>query len=456
MDRNNRARRHKQQTANVRRQHDPHRMNAQTRQRPQQAPPPRQTAYTDHAPLYDQDDGRTPAPQQAQPQRGRRRITKKELRRRARRRRMLAVLFVLLAITAGALFSVSFLFKVTDIVVSNPNGSSELVAINQTNVIPVTPVATAAPTPIPEGQADSVIAQPEEGAQSGTEAVPEGDGTSTETVPTPTPAVPLDTGPYSTQQIAAALGVQPGDNLFSFNIEQREQQMDLALPLLEQIELRRRYPNTVEICVTPAAGTYSLQTDTGWLVLSRSLKVMELAAEQPAGLTMLYADAVASTPGTTLVLKDEVASLITDPALSQPVQSSPVVNVRESLQTLLTGLETYGMLDQVSAVDIANPEETAFLFDNRICVHLGTLNELDYKLQLAAYIVLNKNGDGCSATDIGDLDCSYIRSDGTIQPVFRQGTPMLPSQQAALDADQPQATPAPSNAPTVPPAIKKE
>ena len=429
MDRNNRARRHKQQTANVRRQHDPHRMNAQTRQRPQQAPPPRQTAYTDHAPLYDQDDGRTPAPQQAQPQRGRRRITKKELRRRARRRRMLAVLFVLLAITAGALFSVSFLFKVTDIVVSNPNGSSELVAINQTNVIPVTPVATAAPTPIPEGQADSVIAQPEEGAQSGT---------------------------YSTQQIAAALGVQPGDNLFSFNIEQREQQMDLALPLLEQIELRRRYPNTVEICVTPATGTYSLQTDTGWLVLSRSLKVMELAAEQPAGLTMLDADAVANTPGTTLVLKDEVASLITDPALSQPVQSSPAVNVRESLQTLLTGLETYGMLDQVSAVDIANPEETAFLFDNRICVHLGTLNELDYKLQLAAYIVLNKNGDGCSATDIGDLDCSYIRSDGTIQPVFRQGTPMLPSQQAALDADQPQATPAPSNAPTVPPAIKKE
>jgi len=444
MDRNDRARRHKQAASAVQRRHDPHRMNRQAPPVPRQAPPPRQTAYADHAPLFDQDHGRpAPVPAEEMPPR-RRRMTQKARRRRARRRRMLAVLLVLAAIVAGVVFSLSFLFKVTGIVVTNPGGGSEWIAVGQTNVIPVTPAATPAP-------AGSAAADPDASAPP---SAPEGDAASSalpgassssaaaepeaeaSPVPQPTeaPAAALDTGPYSARQIAAALGVQPGDTLFSFDLEEKQQQMDLALPLLEQIELRRKYPNTIEICVTPASASYCLQTDTGWLLLSRTLKVMELSAEQPAGLTRLYAKAVATTPGTALMLKDEVAPLIGDP--SSEASSQAAAATRPLLEGILQGLQTYGLLEKATALDLTNPEEAAFLYDDRICVRLGTLNELDYKMQLAAYIVLNKNGDGCSATDIGDLDCSYIRADGTIQPVFRQGAPLLPVQQAELEAAQ--------------------
>ena len=41
----------------------------------------------------------------------------------------------------------------------------------------------------------------------------------------------------------------------------------------------------------------------------------------------------------------------------------------------------------------------AFLYQGRISVLLGTLNELDYKLRLAKYVLLNEDGKGCSPTD---------------------------------------------------------
>ena len=69
----------------------------------------------------------------------------------------------------------------------------------------------------------------------------------------------------------------------------------------------------------------------------------------------------------------------------------------------------------------------AFLYQDRISVWLGTLNELDYKLDYAEYMLLNKEGKGCAETDTGRLDCSHVRTDGSLQAIFAQGAPALPS-----------------------------
>ncbi len=52
---------------------------------------------------------------------------------------------------------------------------------------------------------------------------------------------------------------------------------------------------------------------------------------------------------------------------------------------------------------------------------LGTANSLDYKLQWAAYLLQNEEGDGLLETDRGVLDISHLRADGSIQPVFSPG-----------------------------------
>ena len=92
----------------------------------------------------------------------------------------------------------------------------------------------------------------------------------------------------------------------------------------------------------------------------------------------------------------------------------------------------------VTRVEFADVEQLAFLYQDRISVLLGTLNELDYKLDYAEYMLLNKEGKGCAPTDTGRLDCSHLRTDGSLQAIFAQGSPVLPSGYTV-----PEAAPAP-------------
>lgn len=447
MDRNDRARRQKQNAAAARQRGKAPRgsraaaqeypaASQRMRPAPNNAPqrPRTPAGQADHAPLYDQDSGRPAAPP---PQRrGRKRrlyLTKKELRRRARRRRMLAMLGIVAAIAAGAALSVALLFKVTAITIKNPDG--------------VPQAAQAAP-------ASQAASEPQPASSD-----PGGDAAS-QPQPTPEPTEPpvqstVNTGPYTEQQILAALGVQLGDNMFSFRLDEKQAQLDLALPLLEQVRLKRRYPGTLEVYVTPAVATYCAQTAEGWLVLSRTLKVMETTAEQPAGLRVLLCDAKATQPGTALeTLALERAALAYEQAktaaqaaasaagaASGPSATMPPEDMvrdanRIALDELLSALEQAGLLEQATVLDVADPEEMAFLYDGRISVRLGTMNEMEYKLQLAGYILRNEDGQGCSVTDVGVLDVSHILSDGSIRPTFRQGEALLPSQEKAQAAAQ--------------------
>ena len=68
-----------------------------------------------------------------------------------------------------------------------------------------------------------------------------------------------------------------------------------------------------------------------------------------------------------------------------------------------------------------------FLYQDRISVRLGTLNELDYKLKLAKHVLLNEDGKGCADTDTGVLDFTHISMSSTRKFTFAQGEPELPS-----------------------------
>lgn len=465
----------------------------------QTAPRPAQAASRpDHAPVYDQDYGRTPAPQ-PQKRRGKKghvHVTKKELRRRARRRRMLAVFLVLAAVVSGAVLSVSLLFKVTSITVQNPAGYVWDAAANSAALIDpddaaAAPTATPETTPEPSAAAGDAssdadaaanAAAPEgdtapdaaadAAAPSDSASRPEGQGSDPSAGPTaaptaepaptatPEPTTPVDTGPYTQLQITAALGVQLGDNMFSFNEKEKEEQMALALPLLEKIDVRRQYPNTLVVQVTPAVATWYTPVEGGWLVLSESLKVMEQVAEQPQGLPLLLCDAKATQPGTQLATRSydrllaeyEAAVLAAQQAASDP--DAPAATMppdepipdenRVALDELMAALDAAGILADVTALDTVSAEEIGFLYQGRVSVLLGTTNQMDYKMEWATTILRNEGGKGLSQTDAGVLDISHIRSDGTIQPVFRQGEYPLPSQQTdapAGDGGEPQTDP---------------
>ena len=93
----------------------------------------------------------------------------------------------------------------------------------------------------------------------------------------------------------------------------------------------------------------------------------------------------------------------------------------------MAALDSAGMQADVTRIEFADPEQTALLYQDRISILLGTLNELDYKLKLAKHVLLNEDGKGCAATDTGVLDFTHISMSSTRKFTFAQGTPALPS-----------------------------
>ena len=223
-----------------------------------------------------------------------------------------------------------------------------------------------------------------------------------------------EVGGYASEQILQALGVHTEENIFSFDPGQKSKELEKAFPMLEFIHVERQYPGTVVVQVTEAKPTYAMQVEGGWLTLSASLKILSKDAAQPAGLATLYGgEPVSTTPGEQLdfaaapAASSAAASESADSAASSETEAETDQRL-ESLNTLMSALDSYGMLGDATRIEFADTEEMAFLYQDRISVLLGTLNELDYKLKLAQYVLLNQDGKGCAATDTGLLDLSRI------------------------------------------------
>lgn len=155
---------------------------------------------------------------------------------------------------------------------------------------------------------------------------------------------------------------------------------------------------------------------------------------------------VSTTPGEQLdfaaapAASSAAASESADSAASSETEAETDQRL-ESLNTLMSALDSYGMLGDATRMEFADTEEMAFLYQDRISVLLGTLNELDYKLKLAQYVLLNQDGKGCAATDTGLLDLSHLSASSTRKFRFAQGEPTLPSGYLVPEVSTPEETP---------------
>ena len=240
-----------------------------------------------------------------------------------------------------------------------------------------------------------------------------------------------EVGGYSSAEILQALGVHAEENIFSFDPAEKAAALEKQFPLLENIRVERDYPNTVVVRTNAATAVYAMQTSGGWLSLSAGLKILDKDSAQPDLIILCGGEPVSTTPGTQLEFETGPSGASSDSAASDSAASSeagpPTDKRLESLNTLLTALDSSELGADVTRIEFEDPEQMAFLYQGRISVLLGTLNELDYKLRLAKYVLLNEDGKGCSPTDTGMLDLSHLSASSSRKFRFAQGEPTLPS-----------------------------
>ena len=239
---------------------------------------------------------------------------------------------------------------------------------------------------------------------------------------------------YSADSILQRMGVQLEENIFSFEPGEKAAVLEQNFPLLGSIKVIRDYPNTVVVQVTEAVPAYAVQNGNKWLVISDKWKILSEESTQPEGLCTLYGGKLQDTaPGQGFWFVDDAdaASASGSASGSETAESESAVSTEtarmEALRTLRSKLEEYGLSQDVTRLEVADTEQLAFLYQDRISVLLGTLNDLDYKLDRARYVLTNADGKGCGPTDTGRLDFSHTSASSTRKIYFAQGDPVLPS-----------------------------
>ena len=235
---------------------------------------------------------------------------------------------------------------------------------------------------------------------------------------------------YSADSILQRMGVQLEENIFSFEPGEKAAVLEQNFPLLGSIKVIRDYPNTVVVQVTEAVPAYAVQNGNKWLVISDKWKILSEESTQPEGRCTLYGGKLQdTTPGQGFWFVDDADAA--SASGSETAESESTVSTEndrmEALRTLRSKLEEYGLSQDVTRLEVADTEQLAFLYQDRISVLLGTLNDLDYKLDRARYVLTNADGKGCGPTDTGRLDFSHTSASSTRKIYFAQGEPTLPS-----------------------------
>ena len=181
---------------------------------------------------------------------------------------------------------------------------------------------------------------------------------------------------YSDEEIIAAAGVEPGDNLFLIRRIQIGRKLVNQLPYIDEVNPRPIFPSTLLITISECTAAGVLKGEDGaWWVVDSSCKILEqggseLAKQYPviSGLTAL----MPSEGGKLAVSVEENTKL-------------------DSLKELMAALESREMLGQLQTVDLSAISEIHMTYDQRFDVRMPMYSDDVYLLvhtlqEVAAYL----------------------------------------------------------------------
>ena len=194
---------------------------------------------------------------------------------------------------------------------------------------------------------------------------------------------------YSQEEVLALCDYAIGDNLLFAPTQSQEERLESQLPYVEDAQVIKHFPNTLEIRITAAQTAASVSSGGGWLYVSSQGKILELGAE-PAAATMQVTGFVstATQPGQYLQAEDATAL--------------------SALQEILTALTDREMITQCTRLDLTDLYDIRLWYQDRVECKLGSTAGLTYKLDFAYDALINPTTENrVGDKETGVLDLSY-------------------------------------------------
>lgn len=221
---------------------------------------------------------------------------------------------------------------------------------------------------------------------------------------------------YDIKSIVTCSNIKVGDNLIRANTVKAKEEIEKRMVYIDSAVVKRAFPDAVTITVTPAVPFANIKHGEEYVLMSKSLKALEIKPEPVAGLP--------------IVLGCDVKEVVFGEKISTGDAAKDKL-----LPTLCAALDGREGITTLDVTDRFNMEIT---YEDRIIVRLGSQNDLTYKLNLFYKLVTSEIGttkygtlfmqgdlkNGISFVEKSDLE-RYEKSAGN--PVTEQIPPNDPS-----------------------------
>ena len=206
-------------------------------------------------------------------------------------------------------------------------------------------------------------------------------------------------GRYTEEEIRSASGVEQGDNLILLDKYRIAQRIYTALPYITEVRINRQLPDVLLVEVVETQAVADVQGAGGWWLVSPTGKVLEAVDSEAA---QDY-----------LILEGMTAQ---DPAAGERLTLSEEDNLdAETLISLLSAMETRGVLTRTDSVDASDPEQLVLDYDGRFRVEIGYDADFGFKMDclVAAVATFQPNETGTiRMTMSNDSEVRFIPDGG--------------------------------------------
>ncbi len=194
---------------------------------------------------------------------------------------------------------------------------------------------------------------------------------------------------YEPSAVIDVCGYEVGDNLVLLSTGKQEKDLEEQLPYVEQAEIIRHFPSTLEIHITAAQEMACVASGSQWFAVSGSGKILE----EKTG------------PDDTAM---QVTGLdFTDPQIGSQFQAQDQEH-QDAFQTILSTLADLGAVGEFTSLDLTDLYNITMSYQGRVTFELGSTVGLDSKIQSGYRLVTEQ----MEPNDIGTLDLSLVADIG--------------------------------------------
>lgn len=179
---------------------------------------------------------------------------------------------------------------------------------------------------------------------------------------------------YDSQDVISALPFAEGDNLYSMDKDRTKQAISEKCPYLGYISIKRKIPDTVIITIAEEEPKYYFSLGGEYFVLSESLRILERTSSM-AEILLDYKD----------IIK------INTNSIKRAVVGEPVVFENEGYysyaQEMLSTFLNSAIRDRITLIDFSNRFFIFVIYDDRLKIEFGDIDNMDVKLAFALGII---------------------------------------------------------------------